>query len=211
MWAAVIVVGVSFGAVAVDSGLGIWLPIMMSLVVFAGASQFLFVALIASGASPVMAVLAGLIVNSRHLPFGLALGDTIGARLRERLVGAHVMTDESVGFAIGQTDPARRHDAYWLCGAGLFISWNLGTIAGAFAGDVIADTSAIGLDAAFPAVLVALVVPALRDATTRRAAVIGAVLAVAATPVLPAGLPILLALAGLAVFLAKPVRVAVAS
>ncbi|HEY8373517.1 MAG TPA: AzlC family ABC transporter permease, partial [Pseudonocardiaceae bacterium] len=70
---ALVVVGASFGAIAVASGLPVWMPVFMSLVVFAGGSQFMAVGVVAAGGSPVAAVLAGLVLNARHLPFGLAV------------------------------------------------------------------------------------------------------------------------------------------
>lgn len=86
-------------------------------------------------------------------------------------------------------------------GLGLFAAWNTGVLAGALAGSALGDTATYGLDAAFPAVLVALVLPTLRkDAGIRRAAVLGAVVALAVTPAVPAGVPVLLALAGLLVY-----------
>lgn len=193
---AVGLVGLSYGAIAVSSGMPLWLPIVMSFVVFAGASQFLFVSLLAGGANPLTAVIAGLIINSRHLPFGLAVSDALGTGPR-RFLGAHLMTDESVGFAFGQTDPSRRKAAYWMAGAGIFVVWNVTVILGALGGDLITDTAALGLDAAFPAILMALVMPSLRAARVRNAAMLGALVAVALTPYLPPGVPILLSLAGL--------------
>ena len=78
------------------------------------------------------------------------------------------------------------------------VCWNIGVLVGTIGGAVISDTDALGLDAAFPAVLLALVLPSLRTAPIRRAAAAGAVVAIAATPFLPAGLPVLLALVGVA-------------
>src|SRR5690242_7198024 len=75
---AVGVVGASFGTLAVSAGLSWWLPPLMSVLVFAGGSQFLAVGVIAAGGGPVAAVLGGLVLNARHLPYGLAIGDTIG-------------------------------------------------------------------------------------------------------------------------------------
>jgi len=191
------VVGLSYGAISTGAGFGPWLPVVLSLVVFAGASQFLFVGLIAAGGSPFAAAVAGLLVNIRHLPFGMAVADVLGGR--GRVLGSHLMTDESVAFAMAQENARRRRAAYWACAIGIFVCWNLGALAGAFAGTVIGDTDALGLDAAFPAVLFALVLPSLRDRDTRNAAVTGAAIALVATPFLPAGLPVLLALAGLLV------------
>jgi 4-azaleucine resistance transporter AzlC len=190
-------VGASFGAIAVGADLPLWLPTLLSVVVFAGASQFMFVGLVAAGGNPVAAVAASLLINVRHVPFGFTVGDLVGRRWR-RLVGSHLMIDESVAFALAQSDPRQRRAAYWACGLSLFVCWNLGVLVGAFGGSVVSDTDALGLDAAFPAVLLALVLPALRSATVRRGALVGAAVAVVATPFVPAGLSVLLALVGVA-------------
>ena len=115
-----------------------------------------------------------------------------------RLLGAQVITDESTAFALRQTDPVRRRAAFWTCGLSLFAVWNVCVLLGVLAGSVVRNTNAIGLDATFPAVVIALALPALADLRTRFSAGTGAVIAVALTPVLPAGLPVLAALAGLA-------------
>ncbi|VVJ24950.1 putative branched-chain amino acid permease [Amycolatopsis camponoti] len=192
-------VGVSYGAIAVSSGFPFWLPMLMSLLVFAGASQFMFIGIVAAGGNPFAAVLAGLLANARHLPFGFAIGDVLGKRWPARLAGSHLMIDESVAFALAQREAGRRRAAYWACGIGLFACWNVGVVAGAFAGTAISDTDVFGLDAAFPAVLLALVLPSLRDRSARLPVLVGVVVALAATPFLPAGLPVLLALAGVVV------------
>lgn len=193
-------VGASFGAITVSAGLPLWVPILLSVVVFAGAAQFLFVGLIAAGGSPLAAVAAGLLVNARHLPFGFSVADAM-ARTGwfRRLIGSHLMTDETVAFALAQDDPRRRRAAYWVSGAALFGCWNASVVLGGLAGSAISDTGALGLDATFPAVLLALVLPSLTDATTRWAALIGVVVALGTTPLLPTGAPVLLALLGVAV------------
>ena len=196
--AAMVAVGASFGAIAMAYGLPTWVPFAMSSIVFAGGAQFLAVGLIAAG-NPIAAVLAGLLLNARHLPFGLAVAATVGPRWRDRLIGAHLMTDEVVAFTLAEQDPVRRRRTYWLIGVTLFTSWNAGTALGVLLGGATGDPQAFGLDAAFPAGLFALILPSLKDRDTRRVAVTGAVLAVLATPVLPAGLPVLCALLGLLV------------
>jgi len=192
----VAVIGVSYGATAVTSGFPLWVPVATAVVVFAGSSEFLFVGIIAAGGSPVAAVLAGLLVNARHVTYGLALSDVIQPGWR-RLAGSHLMNDESVVLALSQTDPARRRAAYWISGIGLLLCWPAGALAGALAGGALRDPDALGLDAMFPAAILALILPALRVKTSRRAAVAGAAIALAAAPLLPAGLPELLALGGL--------------
>lgn len=195
------VVGMSFGAIAVAGGLPVWVPVVMSLVVYAGSAQFSAVGILLAGGGPVAAAGTGLLLNTRTAAFSLGVADVLagGGRLA-RLAGAHLVTDETAAFALAQRDPARRRAAFWISGLGLYAAWNLCVLGGALAGGALGDTDAIGLDAAFPAVLVALVLPALReDAGVRRAAVAGAAVALAATPFVQAGVPVLLALAGLLV------------
>ena len=102
-----------------------------------------------------------------------------------------------MAFALRQPDAARRQSAFWACGLGLFVIWNLSVLLGVALGSAVRDTSAFGLDATFPAVMLALALPTLTSRPTRIAAGAGAVIAVALTPVLPAGLPLLAALGGL--------------
>jgi predicted branched-subunit amino acid permease len=206
----------------VAGGLPWWVPVAMSLLVFAGGSQIAAVGVVLAGGSPFAAVAAGAVLNTRMFPYGLAVADVLGPgkesalagndagaggtsgaggagrRWLIRLVGAHVITDESVAFALRQTDPARRRAAFWTCGLSLFGAWNVAVLLGVVAGSMVRNTNSFGLDATFPAVLIALALPALAELRTRVSAGTGAVIAVALTPVLPAGLPVLAALAGLA-------------
>jgi predicted branched-subunit amino acid permease len=173
----------------------------MSLVVYAGASQFSAVGVLLAGGGPIAAAATGLLLNTRTAAFSLAIADTIGHGRLARILGAHLVADETVAFALAQTDPARRRAAFWISGIGLFVVWNTAVLAGALAGSALGDTGTYGLDAAFPAVLLALVLPALReDSAVRRSALLGAVLALAVTPAVPAGVSVLVALAGLAVY-----------
>ncbi|QIX28366.1 branched-chain amino acid ABC transporter permease [Nocardioides sp. JQ2195] len=191
---AVGIVGVSYGAITVGEGLPLWAPNLMSVVVLGGASQFLFTGIVASGGSPVAAVLAGLLVNARHLPFGFALADSVRNR---PLLGSYLMIDEVVAFALVERDAERRRLVFFTCGTCLWIFWNIGSLIGGLLGNAIDNTDAFGLDTAFPAVLIALVMPALRDRRTRVVAVVGALVAVGATPFVPTGVAVLLALTAL--------------
>jgi branched chain amino acid efflux pump len=191
------IVGASFGAIAVSGGLRPWVPITMSVLVFAGGAQFAAAGVVLAGGSPAAAVVAGLVLNARLLPYGFTVADTAGARWWTRLLGAQLITDETVAFTMRQHDRQRRRATFWTCGLALFLCWNAAVVLGVLAGAVVRNTADFGLDAAFPTVLLALVLPSLADRRTRHAALAGAVIAVAAAPFLPAGLPVLLALAGL--------------
>ncbi|GAA2568296.1 AzlC family ABC transporter permease [Pseudonocardia hydrocarbonoxydans] len=194
---AVGVVGASFGALAAAAGLSPALTVGMSLLVFAGGSQFLVVSVVAAGGSPLAAVVAGLLINARHLPFGLAVAPAVGRSWPARLFGAHILIDESTAYARSRPGDARR--AFWTSGVALFVFWNLGTVVGLLGGSAVPDPDAFGIDAAFPAALLALLLPGLRAADTRRVGLAAAAAALVATPFLPPGLPVLIGLLGLAV------------
>lgn len=190
------IVGLSYGSLAAAEGFPLWVPIALSTLVLAGASEFLFIGIVAGGGSPLTAAAAGLLVNARHLPFGIAVKDLVGKGSRS-LLGCHIMNDESVVFGISQSKLAQRRAAYWICGLGIFTIWPLSVIGGAAIGRFIPDVSAIGLDAVFPAILIALIFPALRQRRTLIPATLGTALSVLATPFVPAGMPVLFSLLGL--------------
>jgi branched chain amino acid efflux pump len=195
--AAIALVGMSFGALAAAAGVPPVLTVAMSLLVFAGGSQFLVVAVVAAGGSPFAAVLAGLLLNARHLPFGLAVGGAVGSGWAARLVGAHILIDESVAFARARGGGPAARPVYWLVGGLAFVSWNTAAVIGMLAGSAVPDPAAFGVDAAFPAGLLALLLPALRAPDARRVALLAAGAALLTTAVLPAGLPVLAGLLGL--------------
>ena len=176
----------------------------MSLVVFAGGSQIAATSVVITGGSPAAAVAAGALLNTRLVPYGFAVSGITGRTWWTRLLGAHLTTDESVAFALRYStragaiaDPRRASRAFWGCGASLFAVWNASVGLGVLAGTTMGNTGAFGLDATFPAVMLALALPALSRPRTRAAAGGGALVAVALTPVLPAGLPVLAGLSGL--------------
>ncbi|MEM6050396.1 AzlC family ABC transporter permease [Erwinia sp. P7711] len=193
---AVGVVGASYGSLASAYGFPLWVPITSTLFVLAGASEFMFIAIVASGGNPLAAALAGLLVNARHFPFGIAVRDLVGTRL-QGLLGCHIMNDESVVFGLSQSTPVQRKAAYWLCGLGVATIWPLGALLGSVVGKLVPDISATGLDALFPAILLALVIPSFKSRTTLIRASSGAALSLIATPFVATGLPVLLSMLGL--------------
>ncbi|WPA93465.1 AzlC family ABC transporter permease [Providencia zhijiangensis] len=197
-----LIVGISYGALAHSQGFDWWVPLMLSIFVLAGASEFLFIGVVFSGGSPLSAALAGLLVNSRHIPFSFAVSELTGKGIKS-LLGYHIMNDESVVFGLAQDSEREKTAAFWLCGLGILICWPVGVVIGEILGSFIQDTHALGMDAMFPAIILALSLPALKDKHLRLAAIVGAVIAVVATPVLPAGIPVLLALLSLVIYIRK--------
>lgn len=200
---AIFVVGGSFGAVAVTAGLPGWAVVAMSTLLYAGGAQFTAVGLVTAG-SPIVAILAGLLLNARHLPLGLALADTLTGRWRTRLLGSHLLTDEAAAFALSVPAGSARRRTFWRTAVVLFLTWNAGTLLGLALGAVAGDPASLGLDAAFPAGLLALLLPTLRERRTRQVALTGAGLAVLSTAVLPPGLPVLLSLSALVLLVRLP-------
>ncbi|WP_222839780.1 MULTISPECIES: AzlC family ABC transporter permease [Rhodococcus] len=198
--ASVAVVGVSYGVTAGSAGFSLWQLLVLAILVLGASSEFLFIGIIAVGGSPLAAVLAGLLINSRNFAYGLSVGSFLGQGWR-RVVGAHLVNDESVAIATAQSTLARKRAAFWLCGIGIAICWPLGALTGGILGSVVRDPATLGLDAAFPVVILALVLPALKERLTLIAASVGAVVAVGTSTFLPSGMAPLVALLGMAAVL----------
>jgi len=196
--------GVSFGVLAVASGLTAAQACAMSLLVFTGASQFAAVGVIGAGGSTAAALGSALLLAARNGAYGLSLSDVLRGRLATRLLAAQLVIDESTAMSTAQRNPADRRRGFWLAGASVFVFWNLGTLLGALGGDAIGDPATYGLDAAFPAGFVALVVPHLRSIDGKVAAAIGVAVALLLVPVAPAGVPVLAASAAVLLGLRPP-------
>jgi len=192
------VAGASFAALATAQGLSWWITMGMSLFVYAGTAQFAAIGVAAAGGGPAAVVATGLILNLRHIPYGMAVGHLYWDRWWTRLLGTHNLLDTTTAFALAEGDDRRRAAVvYWTTGAGNAVAWIIGNVVGILAGSQVADPGALGLDAALPAIVLALVLPSLREMNTLLAALVGAGVALAASPFLPAGIPVLLALSGL--------------
>lgn len=182
----------SFGVVARDTGFSVWAAIIMSLIVFAGSAQFASVAILAGGGNPAAAIAAASLMNSRFLPMGVALAPSLPGGRAKRAAQGMTVVDSSWALALR---PDGTFDRWKLFGtsAPQFVMWQLGTIVGAFGGDVIGDLDRFGLDAVYPAFFVAILIPELRDRDRVGVALAGAAIALALVPVAPAGVPILVA------------------
>jgi predicted branched-subunit amino acid permease len=176
--------GLSFGALAAAAGLSVAQASALSLLMFTGASQFAFVGLVAGG--PAAAVATALLLGSRNALYGLRLSALLR---RRRPLAAHLVIDESAAMALG----AEPRLGFWATGASVFVCWNAATVLGALAGSVLSDPRTLGLDAAAPAAFLALLAPRVGGA--QRIAGLAAASALAAVPVLPAGVPVLVAAA----------------
>jgi 4-azaleucine resistance transporter AzlC len=187
--------GVSFGVLsATTGGIGALPAIVMSMTTFAGSAQFAAASVVGTGGAPAAAIAAALLLNARYLPIGVSVARFLPGGPVRRFVAAQLLVDESWAIA---AEGDGRFDPHRLVGAGvvLWLAWVTGTIVGVLGGDALGDPAALGLDAAFPALFLALLAPQLRDRRAVAVALLGAAIALALVPFTPAGVPIIAAAA----------------
>ena len=181
----------SFGVLAGDAGMSATAALLMSATTFAGSAQLAAGSILETGGGAVAATAAALLLNARYAPMGVAAARIFpGSRLR-RLGEAQLIVDESWALA----GKSGRFEYPVLIGAGtvLYVLWIGGTAVGTFAGEALGDPDSIGLDAAFPALFLALLVPYLRVPRATAAALVAAAITLVLTPFTPAGVPIVAA------------------
>ena len=193
------VIGVVYGVLARGAGLGLVQTCAMSLIMFTGASQFTLVSLVRAGAGPWSMLIPTVLLSARNALYGPVVRRFFDHSLRGStpigLAAAQLMIDESTGVGAAQdTQPARRV-GFWAGGIGVYVFWNLGTLLGATIGASV-NPDALGLDAAFPASFIALVLPHLRTQPGRAAALIGAIASMVSIPLVPSGAPIVVGFIG---------------
>lgn len=194
---AFIIFGMSFGVLAVSAEASVAQATVMSLLVFTGASQLSAVSVFASGGTAASALGGAALLAGRNAVYGLALSPVLRkSSLPVRLLGAQWVIDETTALVAAEDNEASRHTAFWVSAPILYASWCGGSFLGAVIGSNI-DPKDFGLDAAFPVMFIAMLAPHLRTTAGRRAAVFGAIAAVALAPFMPIGLPILISAFGM--------------
>lgn len=183
--------GMSFGAVSVASGLSVPQTVLLSTVLFSGASQFAFVGVAATG-SPFAAIPAALLLGVRNTFYGVTIAQILRPKGWRRLLAGHFSIDETAAMAASQRSLRAKRYAFWASALAMYVLWNAGTLAGALLGSLL-DTATFGLDAAAPAAFLALLWPALATARARLVAAGSAVLALVLIPLVPPGVPVLAA------------------
>lgn len=187
--------GISFGALAVASGLDVWQTCVLSLLMFTGGSQFAFIGVFGAGGMAALpsAVASAALLGVRNLAYGMRMSPIIGHGFWRRTTAAQVTIDESTAVAISQSSPALNRLGFWVTGLGVFIGWNITTLVGALLGDVLGDPKSWGLDAAAAAAFLALLWPRLKQRQAIAVGVAAAVIAASLTPFIMPGLPVLVA------------------
>lgn len=183
--------GAAFGVLAVDAGIAPLGAVVMSATTFAGSAQFAAASILEDGGGAAAAIVAAVLLNARYVPFSLAVASIFPGPRRRRLLEAQLIVDESWALS-GRSG---RFEWPILAGAGLLLYglWVASTALGTVVGGLLRDPAALGLDAAFAALFLALAVPYLRERRALQAAVLAVAITLALTPVTPAGVPIVAA------------------
>ncbi|GGQ17216.1 branched-chain amino acid ABC transporter permease [Streptomyces virginiae] len=185
--------GFAFGVTAAGAGISTLQACALSLLVFTGASQFALVGALAAGGNPFTAAAGAFFLGTRNAFYGLRLSQLLRLPRAVRPLAAHWVIDETTAVALAQPDRRSARLGFTVTGLTLYVLWNVTTLLGALGAEAIGDTKAWGLDAAGPAVFLALLAPMLKTATERAVAALALVLGLGFLPVLPAGVPVLIA------------------
>jgi predicted branched-subunit amino acid permease len=165
---------------------------VMSMTTFAGSAQFAAASVLGAGGSAATAIVAALLLNARYAPIGVTVAPWLEGGAWSRLLHAHLIVDES--WAVAAEGHGRWNPRVLVAaGLGIWIAWVSGTILGVAFGNIVGDPNRLGLDAAFPALFLALLAPQVRRRVPRIAAILGAAIGLALTPFTPAGVPIVAA------------------
>lgn len=201
--------GFAFGVTSAGAGLSVLQSCALSLLVFTGASQFALVSALGAGGSPFAAAAGAFFLGTRNAFYGLRLSQLLRLPTSVRPLAAQWVIDETSAVALAQRERAAARLGFTVTGASLYVLWNLTTLLGALGASALGDPDAWGLDAAGPAVFLALLAPMVKGRTERAVAALAVLLALACLPVLPAGVPVLVAaLAAPVVLAARKKRVA---
>ena len=174
-----VVVGITFGLTARQSGLSVVETSATSIIVFAGAAQFVMVDLLRAGTPVPLIVLTVLLLNARHLLMAAALRPFVQvASIPRRLGLSYVLTDEAFAMGIGWFRRGHRDLAYYaVFSTVLWCSWNAGTLLGAIFGAGVQDPQRFGIDFAITAVFVAIVAIGVRHRSDVTVALVAALVA----------------------------------
>ena len=183
---------IAFGAISTAAGLTLPQTLVMSSVMFTGASQFAMVGVIGGGGSAWAGAFTAVLLGTRNAFYSLRLASLLQVKGPLRLLAAQFVLDETTAMAIARDDPRLGRYAFWVTGVALFTFWNAGTLLGALATQAISDPKVFGLDAAVPAAFLALLASRLRAREPFAIAVVAAVVALVVLPFVPAGVPLLI-------------------
>lgn len=185
--------GAAFGVASVAAGLSIAQTCALSLLLFSGASQFAVAGVLGAGGSALSAIAASGLLALRNGFYGARMAPLLEVSGIKRLLASQITIDESTAVALAheKTSTADARKGFWLTGGGIYFFWNLATLLGALGANALGDPAQWGLDATIPAAFLGLLWPRLQSNIARIVAIASVALALALTPLLSPGLPII--------------------
>jgi 4-azaleucine resistance transporter AzlC len=179
--------GLAYGIVGVTVGLTPGETVLMSLLVFAGAAQFISLAMFADAAGLFAISFTTLLINLRHLLMGASLAPHMAPlSLPFKALLTFGLTDESYAVTIARIR-ARNYCPDYQLGANMsmYLVWNLSTLVGVALGNSIPDPLSWGVDFAMPVTFLALLLPRLKDRTSVTVCVVAALISVSSMLLIP--------------------------
>lgn len=197
-----VALGITTQVIIIDAGTPAPKAWLASATIYSATSQFAYIAVVKAGGSEFAAIAAGWIVASRFGILAVALTRVFTGSVPSRIAAAVHAFDIQVGLALQQKEQQRAQRAFWTSTAAMMIGWITGITVGTLLGDVLGDTQRFGIDALFPAALLAIIGNSLRQRDAAVAGAVGALICLLLIPIAPAGLPIILSVGGVGVAIA---------
>jgi predicted branched-subunit amino acid permease len=177
--------GLVFGVLGLESGLTPWQTILMSSILFGGASQIVFAQLWAAGVPPLVVGGSVSVINMRHILYSASIAAYLRhLPLRWRILLGYLLTDEAYAISIRrfQHAPPGPNQHFHLLGSGMLLwtSWQFSTIFGVLVGGTIPD--AWSLSFAIPLTFIAIVAPILKTRADLAAATTAGTIAIIGQP-----------------------------
>lgn len=175
-----LVLGFGFGIILKSNGYGIFLAFAMSLLVYAGSMQYVAIGLLTSGASLLTAAITTLMVNARHLFYGISMLDKYKNTGKRKPYLIFALTDETYSLVCNDNSNVpdeRRHDYYLLVSLFNQIYWIIGSVLGAAIGSIVKFNSE-GIDFALTALFLTVFLEQWLNTKKHTPAIIGVAVSV---------------------------------
>lgn len=168
------VLGFGFGIITMEAGYGVWLAILMSVLIYAGSMQYVAVSLLTSGASLISAAVTTLMVNARHLFYGISMVDKYRGAGAKKPYLIFALTDETYSLVCrGDCPEGLDFHTYCICVSALNqLYWITGSILGALTGAFV-NINFAGVDFAMTALFITVFVEQWKGTKNHLPALVG--------------------------------------
>jgi len=186
-------VGLTVAVLHVSDGTAPWVMVGSIFLVNSVTPTLAYAAVTASGGSSAAGLFSGWLVSTRFGLFAAAIAPRLWPSKTKRAVAAHAAFDPNVALAMRESSDANAQRVYTAASLWLCVPWWIGGLIGTLIGSGLSDPGALGLDAVFPAALLAIVWPQLRARDPLVIALLAAIAALLLVEITPGGVPVLVA------------------